>query len=241
MSNERNSKEKTLQMISVINAVEGFDPTVLAVDYTDLNTGETRKRLPVMAQMAWFRLKYPDGRLSVAAEPIKDGFVATARVYMHYNDPVDYFLAEATASRGISSDRPTISPREWAQTAAAGIALRNAGFGLQFNAAGESFDEPAFNEPADGSEESATPPEGPAAAITKKEPAVEPAAELEPLTYVAALTLPCPIAKYQGKTLGDMILQDPKALTWVATKFTGDPTVVEGAKLICEEALKATA
>lgn len=36
--------------------------------------------------------------------------------------------------------------REWAQTAAIGIALRNAGFGLQFQIAGEVFDSVAPNE-----------------------------------------------------------------------------------------------
>ena len=56
-------------LINKINAVEGFDPTPYAVDYTDLNTGETRKRLPVMAQMAWFRLKYPEGRIAVQVAP----------------------------------------------------------------------------------------------------------------------------------------------------------------------------
>ena len=53
-------------------------------------------------------------------------------LYTSYKDPVEYYLAEATASRGVSADKPSVSPREWAQTAAVGIALRNAGFGLQF-------------------------------------------------------------------------------------------------------------
>ena len=52
-------------IIGNINKVEGFDPAPLAVDYTDLTSGETRKRLPVMAQLAWFRLKYPEGRIAV--------------------------------------------------------------------------------------------------------------------------------------------------------------------------------
>ena len=56
-------------IISSINAVEGFDPVPYAVDYTDLTTGETRKRLPVMIQMAWFRLKYPEGKISVEVSP----------------------------------------------------------------------------------------------------------------------------------------------------------------------------
>ena len=92
-----------------------------------------------MAQIAWFRLKYPEGRISVQAAPGKDCFVATARVYPSYKDPADCFLAEATASRGYLEDKPSVSPREWAQTAAVGIALRNAGFGLQFAMAGDEF------------------------------------------------------------------------------------------------------
>ena len=52
-------------VLEQINAVEGFDPRPFAVDYTDLGTGQTRKRLPVMIQMAWFRLRYPEGKISV--------------------------------------------------------------------------------------------------------------------------------------------------------------------------------
>lgn len=104
----------------------------LPVDYTDLETGEVRKRLPVMIQMAWFRMKYPEGRIAITVSPGKDCFVATAKVYPSYKDGAECYLAEATASRGYLADKPSVSPREWAQTAAVGIALRNAGFGLQF-------------------------------------------------------------------------------------------------------------
>lgn len=137
-------KQAALSAIQKINAVEGFDPTPLAVEYVDLNTQEKRSRLPVMAQLAWFRLKYPEGRVSVAVTAAKDCFVATARVYPSYTNPPEQYLSEATASRGYQADKPTVSPREWAQTAAIGIALRNAGFGLQFSAAGDSFDSPLW-------------------------------------------------------------------------------------------------
>lgn len=46
-------------VLNTINQVDGFDPSQLAVDYVDLTTQETRKRLPVMAQLAWFRLRHP--------------------------------------------------------------------------------------------------------------------------------------------------------------------------------------
>jgi hypothetical protein len=217
------------EKIRTINAVEGFAPEKYAVDYTDLETGETRKRLPVMAQVAWFRLKYPEGRFSLTVQAGKDCFAATARVYMHYNDPPEHFLSEATASRGFVQDKPTISPREWAQTAALGIALRNAGFGLQFHTAGESFDAPAADElGGEGLTDKA-----PAPKIVPKP--VAPAV----LTYETALTLQCPIAKYTGKTLGDLVTLDPGALAWIATKFTGEQRLRDGATLICERALAA--
>ena len=60
---DNNEKTQAVVMISNINRVEGFDPTVLAVDYTDPN-GQVYKRLPAMAQMAWFRLKYPEGKIA---------------------------------------------------------------------------------------------------------------------------------------------------------------------------------
>lgn len=79
--NNSNEKAAMLAKIETIHQVDGFDPTPFAVDYTDLGTGEVRKRLPVMIQMAWFRLKYPEGRIAVQVNPAKDCFVATARVY----------------------------------------------------------------------------------------------------------------------------------------------------------------
>ena len=130
--NNSNDKAAMLAKIEGINKVDGFDPTPFAVDYTDLETGEVRKRLPVMIQMAWFRMKYPEGRIAITVSPGKDCFVATAKVYPSYKDGAECYLAEATASRGYLADKPSVSPREWAQTAAVGIALRNAGFGLQF-------------------------------------------------------------------------------------------------------------
>ena len=211
------------EMICTINAVDGFNPMELAVEYDDLSTGKKCKRLPVMAQMAWFRLKYPDGRVSTTAQLAGNYFVATARVYRSYNDPPECFLAEATASRAYVQDKPTISPREWAQTAAVGIALRNAGFGLQFHAAGEGFDSPAVNELGGEAAEALA---GPQIVPQPSEP--------EAMTYEKAITLPCPIGKYRGKTLGDLINLDPRALVWVTNNCTGD--VQEAAKLICEQA-----
>ena len=62
-------KQAALAAIQKINAVEGFDPTPLAVEYTDLNTNEKRLKLPVMIHLAWFRFKHASGRVSVTVSP----------------------------------------------------------------------------------------------------------------------------------------------------------------------------
>ena len=230
-------------VLEQINAVEGFDPRPFAVDYTDLGTGQTRKRLPVMIQMAWFRLRYPEGKISVEVTQGHDCFVAKARVYPNYRDPVECYLAEATASRGRCQDKPSVSPREWAQTAAVGIALRNAGFGLQFSAAGEDFSstapdeftmdlvtDPASEEPTPARAKAVAPPPPPAPRELTPEEKLE-----------AAMRLPCPIKKFSGKTLGDLVSLDPKSLVWLANKYTHSEEISAAAKLICESALNECA
>ena len=238
------AKQAALSAIQKINAVDGFDPTPLAVEYVDLNSQEKRSRLPVMAQLAWFRLKYPEGRVSVSVTAAKDCFVATARVYLSYTNPADQYLAEATASRGYMADKPTVSPREWAQTAAIGIALRNAGFGLQFNAAGDSFDSPAVDELGgiiwSGEDESQVPQAtgAPVETVAQSAPQTPPEPE-DPLEK--AMNTPCPISKYSGRTLGQVLREDPHAILWVANKFRGDPEISAAAKLICEQSMEQSA
>lgn len=224
--------EEMLQKIGSINRVEGFDPAAFAVEYTDMNTGEVRKRLPVMIQMAWFRLKYPEGRIAVEVTPAKDCFVAKARVYPSYKDGPECYLAEATASRGPDPAHPSVSPREWAQTAAVGVALRNAGFGLQFGAAGEDFSQSS-------PEELGSPTKASSPAAVEEDYAVK---ELSPEERVKqAMLLPCPITKYTGRTLGDVLSMDPKAIHWIANKFTGNADISAAAKLICEYAREQAA
>ena len=244
--NNSNDKAAMLAKIEGINKVDGFDPTPFAVDYTDLETGEVRKRLPVMIQMAWFRMKYPEGRIAITVSPGKECFVATAKVYPSYKDGAECYLAEATASRGYLADKPSVSPREWAQTAAVGIALRNAGFGLQFAMAGDEFEDTATDElNGNGAQAGGgTPHEN---ATVTPEPETEEAYTVEPtappqreLTFEEkveqAMRVPCPITKYGGKTLGDVLQMDPKAIQWCATKFTGGEEIRNAAKLICEYA-----
>ena len=51
-----------------------------------------------------------------------------------------------------------------------------------------------------------------------------------------AMAKPCPITKFSGKTLGEVLSLDPGAITWVATKFKGDEELAQAARFICEYA-----
>lgn len=242
-------------VLNTINQVDGFDPSQLTVDYVDLTTQEKRKRLPVMAQLAWFRLRHPEGKIALQVEPVKDYFVATARVYTSYKEPVDCYLSEATASRKYDPLKPTVSPREWAQTAAIGIALRNAGFGLQFSAAGDGFD---GNVPDElGAENGITPPapmptdtppapqpETESPAVVTAPPVSDPEPVIVELTpeqkFEQACAVVSPIKKHGGKTLGEVLSTEPRAINWLASKFGGDETIRAAAEYICNYAMEQT-
>ena len=239
--NNPSIKSAMLDSLNSINQVEGFDPMLFAVEYTDMTTGKSRKKLPVLIQIAWFRMVYPKGRIATTITPCKDGFVASARIYADYKDGPDCYLADATASRGYDQTKPSVSPREWAQTAAIGIALRNAGFGVQFGITADDYEGPVLNELPD----SATDVGFTTDPVPDEYPSAEPEVVEEPeLTEEQKLQLafrqPCPISKYKGKTLGDLQNLDPKALTWIATKYTGSPELSAAAKRICDYALQET-
>ena len=167
----------------------------------------------------------------MGVSPARDCFVATARVYPSYKDGPECFLAEATASRGPDPAHPSVSPREWAQTAAVGIALRNAGFWPAISR--------RWGRLLGGSSRRAG-GRGP-----QREPEPEPSYEVREPTPEEKLrqaqSTPCPIAKYSGKTLGEVLTLDPKAILWVANRFTGNQDISAAAKYLCDYALEQAA
>ena len=107
------------------------------------------------------------------------------------------------------------------------MALRNAGFGLQFSIAGEDFPENA----PEGLPESPSPEE-----YTVEEPAPKELTLEEKLKQ--AMDVACPISKFKGKTLGEVLQLDPKAIMWVAEKFTGSEEIKSAAQFIRDCALE---
>lgn len=130
-------KEKAYEKIAEINKVEGFDVEALAEKYHNLLEDKTMWRLPVKAQKAWFLMKYPNGRLQTEIISYsKEEAVVKASIYRDYNETIP--VAEAISVKTVTIGS-SISILEWAETAAIGRALVNAGFGLQFDHAGDLY------------------------------------------------------------------------------------------------------
>ncbi len=255
--NMESTKETNLEKVRTINEVPGFNAECYAIPYTDLNTGEVRRRLPFMPLLAWFRLKYPEGKIASAVTKENDCFIGTARIYCSYKDGIDQYISEATVSRTYCDDKPSVSPREWAQTAAISMALRNAGFGLQFDMVSDDYSATAPNEfqgvPADNhisavetdpdldGEDLGDALSAVSDAISAQKSPPDPPAEPKKVTldeeYEAACRVPCPIKKYEGRTLGDLISLDSKALLWIAEKYEGNPETKAAAQVICKYAM----
>ena len=147
-------------------------------------------------------------------------------------------MSEATASRGYCSEKPSVSPREWAQTAAVGIALRNAGFGLQFSMAGEELEETASNELSIDNNKIKPDSVNDDLKYTVEntiETELTPEEKLE-----QAMKITCPISKFKGKTLGEVLILDSHAIKWLATKYTRSDDIKAAAKTICEYSLLQT-
>ena len=237
--------DKSYEIMLELNKVEGFDPSQYAYKLADLTTGQTWSRLPVSIQIIWFRLKYPDGKIALESlESTGDGYTASVKVYMDKKDDPDQYLSNATATRFPVADKPEISPMEWAQTAAIGIALRNAGFGLPFDVVGENLGDlaPTTNPAAD--QKSVT--EQQVSDAEKQDEGqdtapADKAAESDtsaPMSLEVAYNVRCPIRKYADKTLIEVLGMDATAIKWVAEKSSDERARI-AAQLICQEAKSA--
>lgn len=56
-----------------------------------------------------------------------------------------------------------------------------------------------------------------------------------------AMQVSCPIKKFAGMTLGEVLRQDAKAIEFLATKYEGKEEVRAAAKTLCEYAMKQSA
>lgn len=116
--------KQTIEAFLDINRVSNFDPHAL-LRQADETDGK-RMCLPVTAQIAWFRSKYPHGKIAVESGMDGGVIISKAKVYLDYKDSVEEFLAEGTVARAVQNMDENI--RESCETSAISMVLRNAGF-----------------------------------------------------------------------------------------------------------------
>jgi len=236
----QSTREDAMKMVETLNRVEGFEPSTFVMDLTNLATGEVRKRLPVNAQIAWFRLKYPMGKIAVSVKAGRnESQIATAKVYADVKDSVENYLAEGTVEKFPIKDKPEIAVIEWAQTSAIGLALKNAGFGLQValdTSPALQFEDDGYSvQPHSDTTDEQSKEQGKG----KKQPVSEEEAEQEKVKK--ALAFKCPLSKYKDKTYEALLKENPIVLDYLAHRWAGKetaPDAAENAKIICDYAKK---
>lgn len=155
---------------------EKFDPDNYVGEYVYPN-GQKVQKMRVQGQMMMFRKMFPKGKLRHEVTEKGGVFTATAYVYDDCGRQDHEYLACGTTSRKFNEEIK-ISPLEWAVTAAYGIALRNAGFGLDYivSEADAFGDMPEYGSAPDLAELMKAPAGTPAAAPAAAKPAVPTAA-----------------------------------------------------------------
>lgn len=119
--------------IHELNSIAGFDPR----NYMRMigeGKDNARYYLDVAFRKLWFRLKYPEGKISKRLLKLtEDMAVVEARVYLNYKDNEEDYVANAFSHKFKGEDAQFgVKFVEFAETAAIGRALADAGFGLQF-------------------------------------------------------------------------------------------------------------
>ena len=132
--------QKAIDIINKINNVDGFNPMELAVNYSNVVTGEVKVSLPVRAQVAHFRLLYPLGQLVTEVGKYDEKFAeATAYVYTSGGED-KILLAKATSVKRPTDMITAYGHVGWAETDALGRALTIAGFGLCAEYSGDVYE-----------------------------------------------------------------------------------------------------
>ena len=269
---------KNMEIINGLNRVEGFDPSAFLRRLTGEN-GEEQWYLDVKYRKLWFRLMYPEGKITKRIVKLENDFaIIESKVYLNRNDPEDAFVSCAFAQRWRKDDDGYgLKYVETAETAAVGRALADAGFGIQFSEPGEDRDSSLVDSPVTvpdaSAAESQTPsntaenqiPKGTSGAPVSDEQDEElpetlpkPAASgeskkeskkldesmseealMKAMTIEDAKAYVIPVGAYKGKTLGELCIEKPGAVSWYIDSYRGKNNMLRaGAKLLLAAAEK---
>ena len=180
-----------------------------------------------------FREKYPEGKISVNVSQSNGCVMARARIYPKYNEEERCYLSEITIAKAINDSNSFETLISETQCEAVSLAIQTA-YSFGGNQSVVVTDTSQKEEIVETDEYQ----------VEEKEPETIKDKELTyEEKYKKALAVACPIAKYKEKnyTLGQVLGCDPKAIKWLAEKFTGDAKIKEAAQLICDYAVRECA
>ena len=253
--------ENNMAIINNLNKVEGFDPSLFLRKLSS-DTGEEQLYLDVKYRKLWFRLKYPNGKITKNVVKLEPEYaVIECKVYLDRNDPEDAYVSCAMAQRWKKDDDIYgLRYVETAETAAAGRALADAGFGIQFAEPGEEQDVNPVDSPV-------TMPAGCSWEVPEEETVVEekkkkmtnksegkpPKSEgKEPVKLQESMAVDdlikimsledakkyiVPFGEFKGQSMGDVCLKNPKSLNWFVEGYSGNRNILRAsAKLLLEAA-----
>jgi len=231
--------------------IDGFDPASLVEEFTDKKSNEFHI---ATARVAWFRLIYPEGKISLEVEENqeKQECMATARIYTKFDAPEDHYIAKATCKQQPDSGA-VLSPLESAQTNAVSMALMNAGFIIP-DVSDESAQIPTVGKqdagqtpaPAQttnqtknqsGNAETVKTATAPQAQAQQPAPQAQaqPAPDYSNMTYEDACKVPCPLHTNKGVPLGQLVALEPGAVSYLA-RSSFNEKVKKAAQIICNKA-----
>lgn len=258
---------KNMEIINGLNEVEGFDPAAFLRKLQG-EAGEEQLYLDVKYRKLWFRLKYPLGKIAKRIIKLENDYaIIESRIYLDRNDPEDNYISCAMAQRWRTEDDAYGKKYvESAETAAVGRALADAGFGIQFSEPGEEHDPNPVDAPVtvsktnenDLSPEDDEPlPEEPVpqqktvsdeVGSEKSSPKSSKKEELSEHMSVEELTKKMtlddakayiiPMGVYKGKTIGELCLEKPSALTWYIDSYGGRNNLLRAAAKVLLDAAK---
>lgn len=258
---------KNMEIINGLNEVEGFDPAAFLRKLQG-EAGEEQLYLDVKYRKLWFRLKYPLGKIAKRIIKLENDYaIIESRIYLDRNDPEDSYISCAMAQRWRTEDDAYGKKYvESAETAAVGRALADAGFGIQFTEPGEERDPnpvdapvtvPKTNENDLPLEEDEPLPEKPVPHQKKvsgevgsekssqkgsKKEELSEHMSVEELTKKMTLddakAYIIPMGVYKGKTIGELCLEKPSALTWYIDSYGGRNNLLRAAAKVLLDAAK---
>lgn len=228
-----------------LNEIEGFDPSEYLRDIVNAD-GTQSKYLDVAYRKLWFRLCNPNGKIVKAIQFLDDNkAVVEARIYLDRNDSPENYVSNAFAQRcRDEKDDYGSHYLETAETAAVGRALADAGYGMQFCIEPDTT-------PADSGVRipSATPVTiaEPTSRCSGKAVVEDVAEETTPqpsqqshsqnpspvMTLNQALNYVIKGGKHNGKTVGQLVVEDPSYFDWMLNKYKGnDPKLKEAVDFV---------